>query len=98
MRTSPEECSALGQTIVDKLRNALSDWTRLLVPLRGFPGIDKDGGPLWDVEADRALVALHSAGLDCPIQELDTNINDPSFAAAATSSLHRLIHSVDQHF
>ncbi|KAF8447801.1 hypothetical protein L210DRAFT_3527212 [Boletus edulis BED1] len=99
MRTSPEECRALGQTIADKLRNALPDRTRVLLPLRGFSGIDKDGGPFWDVEADGALLdALRSAGLECPVKELDTDINDPSFAVAAVSSLHRLIQSVDQHF
>ncbi|KAG6376293.1 hypothetical protein JVT61DRAFT_2271 [Boletus reticuloceps] len=90
---------ALGQTIADKLRNALPDRTRVLLPLRGFSGINKDGGPFWDVEADGALLdALRSAGLECPVEELDTDINDPSFAVAAVSSLHRLIQSVDQHF
>ncbi|KAI9571393.1 hypothetical protein HD554DRAFT_183445 [Boletus coccyginus] len=98
MRTSPEECMALGQTIAQKLRDALPDRTHVLLPLRGFSGIDKDGGPFWDVEADGALLdTLRSAGLECPIEELDTNINDPSFAAAV-SALHTMIQSVDQHF
>lgn len=97
MRTSPEECRALGQIIANKLRNASPARTRVLVPLRGFSGINVDGGPFWDAEADGALLdALRSAGLDCPIEELNTNINDPSFAAAAVASLHRLIQSIDQ--
>ena len=99
MRTSPEECSALGQTIAQKLRKALPDRTHVLLPLRGFSGIDEDGGPFRDAEADEALLnALRSAGLECPIEELDTNINDPSFAAAAVSTLHRMIQYVDQSF
>ncbi|KAF8136518.1 hypothetical protein EV363DRAFT_1428901 [Boletus edulis] len=98
-RRSIRHNAALGQTIADKLRNALPDRTRVLLPLRGFSGIDKDGGPFWDVEADGALLdALRSAGLECPVKELDTDINGPSFAVAAVSSLHRLIQSVDQHF
>lgn len=99
MRTSPEECSVLGETIAQKLRKALPGRTHVLLPLRGFSGIDKDGGPFWDVEADRALLdALRSAELKCPIEELDTDINDPSFSAAAVSALHRMIQSVDNHF
>ena len=99
MRTSPEECSALGQTIAQKLRKALPDRTRVLLPLRGFSGIDKDGGPFRDAEADGVLLnTLRSAGLSCSIEELDTDINDPSFAAAAVSALHRMIQSVNQPF
>lgn len=97
MRTSPEECRTLGRTIAEKLKNALPDRTRILLPRRGFSAIDKDGGPFWDVEADSALLdGLRCAKLECPVEELDTHINDPSFAAAAASSLHRLIQSVDQ--
>lgn len=99
MRTSPEECSALGQIIAQKLRKALPDRTHVLFPLRGFSGVDKDGGPFWDVEADRALLnTLRSAGLECPIEELDTDINDPSFAAAAVLALHRMVQSIDKDF
>jgi len=99
MRTSPEECKALGQAIAQKLRDALPDRTHVPLPLRGFSGIDKEGGPFWDVEADRALLdTLRSARLKCPIEELDTDINDPSFAAAAVSALHAMIQSVDQYF
>ncbi|KAH0830714.1 hypothetical protein J3R83DRAFT_2192 [Lanmaoa asiatica] len=52
----------------------------------------------WDVDADRALLnTLRSAGLECPIEELDTDIDDPSLSAAAISALHRMIQSVDKH-
>ncbi|KAF8559723.1 UPF0261-domain-containing protein [Imleria badia] len=56
MRTSPEECRTLGRTISEKLGNALPDRTRVLLPLRGFSAIDREDGPFWDVEADRALL------------------------------------------
>lgn len=68
-------------------------------PLQGFSGIDKEGGPFRDEEADRVLLdTLRSVGLECPIEELDTDINEPSFATAAVSALHRMIQSVDKHF
>ncbi|KAG8217662.1 hypothetical protein J3R82DRAFT_5815 [Butyriboletus roseoflavus] len=98
MRTSPEECRVLGETIAQKLGKALPDRTHVLLPLRGFSGIGKDGGPFWDVEADMALLdTLRSAGLECPVEELDTDINDPSFSIAAVSALHRMIQSMDKH-
>jgi len=97
MRTSPEECRALGQIMARKLKTASPDRTHIFIPLRGFSGIDVDGEPFRDVEADEALLdALRSAGLECPIQELDTDINDPSFAAATASALHSMIQSVNR--
>lgn len=94
MRTTPEECGALGHIMAQKLKRALPDRTHVLFPLRGFSGIDKDGGPFRDAEADEALLnALRSAGLRCPIEEVDIHINDQSFATVAVSALHKMIQS-----
>lgn len=38
MRTSPEECSALGQIIAQKLRKALPGRTHVILPPPGFFG------------------------------------------------------------
>ncbi|KAG9318631.1 hypothetical protein JVU11DRAFT_724 [Chiua virens] len=97
MRTSPEECQALGEVMARKLKGALPSRTHVLLPLRGFSGIDEEDGPFRDVEADEALMnALRSAGLECPIEDVDAKINDPSFATAAVSALHRMIQSAEQ--
>ncbi|KIJ69145.1 hypothetical protein HYDPIDRAFT_36233 [Hydnomerulius pinastri MD-312] len=92
MRTTPEECQRLGEIMVEKLEKALPDKTHIILPLRGLSGIDIDGGPFYDVEADEALLnALRLGRLQCSVEEIDTDINDPSFAEVAALALHRMI-------
>ncbi|KAH7929674.1 hypothetical protein BV22DRAFT_1002319 [Leucogyrophana mollusca] len=92
MRTSKEECAKLGDILVRKLNKASQTKTRVVLPLRGFSGIDKEGGPFYDAEADRALLdALRGGALQCRIHEVDANINDPSFAHAAVSALVEML-------
>ncbi|KAH7889545.1 hypothetical protein F5I97DRAFT_546767 [Phlebopus sp. FC_14] len=92
MRTSPGECARLGEIIAEKLSKALPNKTRVILPLRGLSGIDKRGGPFYDVTADAALLdALRGGNLQCGIEEIDTDINDPSFAVAAAMALHKLV-------
>ncbi|KAF9227744.1 hypothetical protein BS17DRAFT_799953 [Gyrodon lividus] len=97
MRTSPEECDKLGKIMVEKLNKGSPNRTHVILPLRGFSGIDRDGGPFYDVDADEALLnALRSGGLRCPIEELDIDINNPAFAEASALTLHRMIHSREE--
>ncbi|OAX39369.1 hypothetical protein K503DRAFT_769561 [Rhizopogon vinicolor AM-OR11-026] len=91
MRTSREECSRLGEIIAEKLKGAPRNKTRVILPLRGFSGIDKERGPFRDAEADGALLEALKSSLQCPAQELDVNINDPSFALMIATTLHDLL-------
>jgi len=91
MRTSCDVCSKLGEIMVDKLKVAPRNKTRVILPLRGFPGIDIEQGPFHDADADGALPGALRSGLQCPVEELDMNINDPSFALTITTALHELI-------
>jgi uncharacterized protein (UPF0261 family) len=91
MRTSREECSKLGQIMVDKLKGAPTNKTRVILPLRGFSGVDKDKGPFRDAEADDALLDALKSGLPCAVEELDVDINDPSFALRVAQALHELL-------
>lgn len=91
MRTSREECSKLGHIMVEKLKGAPANKTRVILPLRGFSGIDKDEEPFRDAEADGALLDALKSGLSCPVEELDVDINDPSFALRAAQVLHELL-------
>ncbi|KAG1743935.1 hypothetical protein EDD22DRAFT_829097 [Suillus occidentalis] len=91
MRTSREECSELGQIMVEKLKGAPTNKTRVILPLRGFSGIDKDEEPFRDAEADGALLDALKSGLSCPVEEIDVDINDPSFALRAAQVLHELL-------
>ncbi|ALN14416.1 Tm-1-like ATP-binding domain-containing protein [Acidipropionibacterium acidipropionici] len=90
MRTTPEEMAELGHRIVRKLRAARGP-AQLFIPLRGVSGIDVDGQPFRDGQADEALFAALREGLaESPvvITEIDLAVNDPGFGRAMAEALH----------
>ena len=90
MRTTAEEMAELGRRIARKLSGA-SGPTVLFVPLRGVSAIDVDGQPFRDADADEALFSALREGLDTSkveLRELDTDVNDPTFATAMADRLH----------
>jgi uncharacterized protein (UPF0261 family) len=96
MRTTPQENAELGRRIGAKVSRARGPVT-VLLPLRGVSGIDKEGGPFRDAEADGELFsALHGAltGSSAEVVEVDRHINDPGFGRDAAQRLHRLITSL----
>ncbi len=93
MRTTADEMAELGRRVAAKLRAATGP-TTLVLPLRGLSGIDVEGGPFHDPDADRALVDAVRAGLegsDVRVVERDEAINDEGFGRAAALALHQLI-------
>lgn len=94
MRTTPEECSRLGEILAEKV-NASKAAVTVLIPLRGISVISAAGQPFYDADADRALFAALEGKLrkDIPVQKLDCNINDPQFAEACVNSLVKHIQS-----
>lgn len=90
MRTTPEEMAELGHRIARKLRAARGP-AQLFIPLRGVSGIDIDGQPFRDGQADAALFAALREGLaESPvvITEIDLAVNDPGFGRAMAEALH----------
>jgi uncharacterized protein (UPF0261 family)/energy-coupling factor transporter ATP-binding protein EcfA2 len=85
MRTTPEECTAIGKFIAGKL-NRMDGPVRFLIPEGGVSLIDAPGQPFWDPEADRALFAAIESGVrpggDRRLLKLPYNINDSEFAEA----------------
>lgn len=89
MRTTPEECRAIGSWIGDKLSQARGPVT-VLLPLHGVSALDAEGQPFFDPWADAALFdALEAAlqpGGNRQVRRLPCHINDPAFAAAAAEA------------
>ncbi len=92
MRTNAEENARMGRIFAAKV-NAAKGPVAVLIPLRGVSILDGDGELFCDRAADRAFGDALKANLDGGILvcEVDHNINDPAFAAAATALLLELI-------
>jgi uncharacterized protein (UPF0261 family) len=89
MRTTPEECDAIGRWIGEKL-NLCNGPVRLLIPEKGVSALDKEGGAFFDPAADAALfAALEDTIEQTPnrrITRLPLHINDPEFADALVAA------------
>ncbi|HEU4356547.1 MAG TPA: Tm-1-like ATP-binding domain-containing protein [Actinomycetota bacterium] len=92
MRTTPEECAELGRRVARKL-SAATGPTALFVPLRGVSMIATEGQPFHDAAADEALFSAvrENLGPNVELHELDTDINDPTFALAMADRLIEML-------
>lgn len=80
VRINRDEMAELGRVIARRLNGAVGP-TAVVVPTRGYSLIDVEGGPLWDHEADMALVEALEAELrdDVAVERVDLAVNDPEF-------------------
>lgn len=91
MRTTPDECAELGARLAAKLNRATGP-TALYLPLRGVSAIATDGQPFYDPVADDALFSAIRRNIASTVDlvEVDTDINDPTFARATADRLHEM--------
>ncbi len=91
MRTTADECRAIGEFIATKL-NAMQGPVRFLIPEGGVSAIDKPGQPFHDADADRALFTTieqnFRPGPNRKLQRLPLHINDEAFADALVAAWH----------
>jgi uncharacterized protein (UPF0261 family)/ABC-type branched-subunit amino acid transport system ATPase component len=89
MRTTADECRAIGEFIAKKL-NAMRGPVRFLIPEGGVSAIDKPGAAFHDPDADRALfdaiTTNFRAGADKMLIRLPLHINDEAFADALVAA------------
>ena len=92
MRTTVEECTALGQILAEKA-NLSTGPVALLLPLEAISVISATGEPFNDSAADQALFAAIKSNLrkDIEVREIHTSVNDFTFAQAAAETLLSLI-------
>jgi uncharacterized protein (UPF0261 family) len=83
MRTTADECVAIGRRIAEQLNTATGP-TTLVLPLHGVSAIDAPGQPFHDPEADAALFDSLRRHVDGRIRvvEVAAHINEPGFASA----------------
>jgi uncharacterized protein (UPF0261 family) len=91
MRTTPDECTAIGTWIATKLNRSRGQ-VRLLIPGKGVSALDIEGGEFWDPDADAALFDAAERTLEdkSRIVRLPYHINDPAFADAAVAAFREI--------
>lgn len=94
MRTTPEECAAIGRWIGEKL-NACEGPLRVLLPEKGVSALDVEGGAFWDRDADEALFAALEEAIHAAdhrrVARLPLHINDPAFAEAVVTAFREIV-------
>jgi len=89
MRTTPEECAAIGKVLAERVSQSTAPAT-IVLPLGGISAVSVKGGPFYDPAADQALFDAIRANVDrsrVDLVELDGAINDPDVAETMTSIL-----------
>ena len=88
MRTNEEENVILAKSIADKL-NASKGQTAFLIPQKGISIVSSEGGVFHNPQVDQLLFDTLKDQLNenISIQEFDSHINDPKFAALAVDIL-----------
>ena len=83
-RTNEEENSILGKIIAKRANEAKGE-VRIVIPLRGFSEVDKEGQVFHDPGIDRVLSEVVKENVKEPVKviEIDVHINDDEFAGKA---------------
>jgi uncharacterized protein (UPF0261 family) len=93
MRTTAEECRAIGEFLVTKI-NAMRGPVRFLIPEGGVSAIDRPGQPFHDPQANQVLFETiekgFRSGVDRRLLRLPHHINDEAFAQALVAAWHEV--------
>lgn len=94
MRTTPEECSRIGEWIGERL-NLCTGAVRFLIPELGVSAIDAPGQPFHDPVADAALFSALERTLrrtdKRQLTRATLHINDPQFAELVVANFQEVL-------
>jgi uncharacterized protein (UPF0261 family) len=92
VRTSRKELQRVGELMAERLNSSRGPVV-VLVPTQGWSEVGSPGGILHDPKANADLVETMREWLDSEIdlREVDTAINDPSFAELAADTILELL-------
>ena len=83
LRLNPDELKAVAETFAAKL-NLAKGPVKMIIPQKGWSGVDRPGQPTYDPAEDRVFVDTLKARLNPQIEilEVDANMEEPQFAQA----------------
>ena len=97
IRLNRDEAASLANQLAEKLNRCVPD-IKILVPLKGWSEIDRQGGALYDPETDTYFVAQLRQILDpqIMIHEVDHHINDEAFGLIAAELMDKMVQKTGQ--
>jgi len=97
VRTSAEELQQAARIVAERL-NCAKGPCAVLIPLKGWSSLDREGAALYDPEADRAFVETLKKELnpDVPVVEVDLHLNTPEFGKEAVELFHQIFKKTAQ--
>jgi uncharacterized protein (UPF0261 family) len=97
VRTSAQELEQAAQIMAERLNRSKAPCA-VLIPLKGWSSLDREGGALYDPEADRAFVETLKKKLhpDVPVVEVDLHLNTPEFGKEAVELFHQIFKKAAQ--
>jgi uncharacterized protein (UPF0261 family) len=90
-RTTSQELRKIAREVARKLNQSKGP-VAVLIPLKGWSSLDKEGMPLYDPDADRAFIHELKIHIDPKIKviELDLHLNTREFAEEAMNQFMKL--------
>ena len=97
-RTTSQELREIAREVARKLNQSKGP-VAVLIPLKGWSSLDKEGMPLYDPDADRAFIHELKIHIDPKISivELDLHLNTREFAEEAVNQFLKLFGLKDLH-
>ena len=91
VRTNAEELQQAARIMADRL-NISKAPCAVLIPLKGWSSLDREGAALYDPAANRAFVEALKERLnaDVPVKEVDLHLNTPEFGQEAVELFDQL--------
>lgn len=93
-RTSEEEMRQLGAIMAEKANDTTGP-AEIVIPLKGFSYLDKEGQAFYDARADKAFIDAiksHVVG-KVKVVEVDAHINDEEFARSIINEFEKMMQS-----
>ena len=91
MRTSAQELEQAAVIIAERLNRSKAPCA-VLIPLKGWSSLDREGAALYDPDANRAFVEKLKKELipDIPVVEVDLHLNTSEFGKEAVELFDQL--------
>ena len=91
VRTSAEELKQAADIVAERLNSSKAPCA-VLIPLKGWSSLDREGAALYDPAANQSFVDRLKKKLntDVPVVEVDLHLNTPEFGKEAVELFHKI--------